>query len=377
MTSQKTGRIYKERLNYFIKFLNIEHPSLSLDELIKTLNVESYGPKIDVYDLLSSYVSYLLQKEGNIAPITIKQWVVTVKNFLEYWDVEISPRKFKLKVKMPKIIKQSKEALSKEDIIIILNACTSIKLKTYVMCLAATGCRAQEALSTRLCDYNLDKSKVFIRGEYTRTKTDRHTFLTSEMVEQIKAWIVFKYRRRRISYKGKTTVKTPVMNGNDLLFSSDFGPKYPSIHVLYRTLVASFDQTLDRLGGKYAEYETIMKRRRKITLHSFRRFVKSTISDLGYSDFSEWYIGHSGSTYYRRSDKDKFELFRKIEPYLTFLDQTTLERKGADQQTRIEELEATNQMLRKKDSMNADAIASLSDRMQELMTKVHEMEKKK
>ena len=37
--------------------------------------------------------------------------------------------------------------------------------------------------------------------------------------------------------------------------------------------------------------------RRKITLHSFRRFVKTTISDLGYADYSEWFIGHAGSTY--------------------------------------------------------------------------------
>jgi len=29
-----------------------------------------------------------------------------------------------------------------------------------------------------------------------------------------------------------------------------------------------------------------------IPLHSFRRFVKTTISDLGYSDYSEWFIGH-------------------------------------------------------------------------------------
>jgi integrase len=61
--------------------------------------------------------------------------------------VDISPRKFKLKVKMPKVIRQSKEALSKEDISDILNACSDIKLKTYVMLLAATGMRATEALS--------------------------------------------------------------------------------------------------------------------------------------------------------------------------------------------------------------------------------------
>ncbi|MGH9980015.1 MAG: hypothetical protein ACRD6U_00505 [Nitrososphaeraceae archaeon] len=59
--------------------------------------------------------------------------------------------------------------------------------------------------------------------------------------------------------------------------------------------------------------------RRKITLHSFRRFVKTTIPDLGYADYSEWFIGHSGSTYWRKKDSEKAEIFHKIEPYLSFL----------------------------------------------------------
>jgi hypothetical protein len=59
--------------------------------------------------------------------------------------------------------------------------------------------------------------------------------------------------------------------------------------------------------------------RRKVTLKSFRDFVKSTLSDLGYSDFSEWMIGHAGSTYYQKSEKERMEIFRKLEPYLTWI----------------------------------------------------------
>ena len=82
--------------------------------------------------------------------------------------------------------------------------------------------------------------------------------------------------------------------------------------------------------------------RRQITLHSFRRFVKTTISDLGYSDFSEYFIGHSGSTYWRKKDSQKAEIFRRIESYLTFLNIPQSERQGADIQTKVEELEMVN-----------------------------------
>jgi predicted nuclease with TOPRIM domain len=54
-----------------------------------------------------------------------------------------------------------------------------------------------------------------------------------------------------------------------------------------------------------------------------------------------------------------------------------LQRQGSDLQTKLEAMEQENQTLRQRDSMNADAIANLSDRMQEIMNKVHEMEKRK
>ena len=103
--------------------------------------------------------------------------------------------------------------------------------------------------------------------------------------------------------------------------------------------------------------------RRKITLHSFRRFVKTTISDLGYSEYSEWFIGHSGSTYWRKKDNEKAEIFQKIEPYLTFLNIQQLNRQGADLETKIEELKDINQVLREKDKMKEDVIANLSDNL--------------
>jgi integrase len=76
--------------------------------------------------------------------------------------------------------------LSKEDIIDILNACSDIRLKSYILLLAATGMRATEALSIRIKDLDLKSSpaKLFVRGEYTKTRTDRIVFLT-EVTHQL------------------------------------------------------------------------------------------------------------------------------------------------------------------------------------------------
>ena len=104
--------------------------------------------------------------------------------------------------------------------------------------------------------------------------------------------------------------------------------------------------------------------------------MKTTISDLGYADFSEWFIGHSGSTYWTKKDSEKAEIFRKIEPYLTFLNVHQLERQGADIQTKVEQLEQLNESMRDRDKMKDDAIAHLSDQLIALTTRLDSIERR-
>ena len=64
--------------------------------------------------------------------------------------------------------------------------CSNIKLKTYIMILASTGMRATEALALRHKDFDFDDENssnninrqafVRIRGEATKTSTDRYVF---------------------------------------------------------------------------------------------------------------------------------------------------------------------------------------------------------
>ncbi|MFL6327558.1 MAG: hypothetical protein ACJ71I_08800, partial [Nitrososphaeraceae archaeon] len=82
-----------------------------------------------------------------------------------------------------------------------------------------------------------------------------------------------------------------------LTWCSQFIKAYQTL-ILYTTICTNLLQIPYRSGKGNREDGSL--RRRRITFHSFRRFVKTTISDLGYSDFSEWFIGHSGSTYWSK-----------------------------------------------------------------------------
>jgi integrase len=354
-----TAGQYKSELNRFIKFVYDTY-GCDVDTLICMIiknDTRQKKTNIDPYDVLSRYTAFLVR---TIAPVTIKHRVLTTKNFFEYCDIEISPRKFSLKVRLPKPVRKEKEPLNKEDIVTILNACSNVRLKTYVMLLAATGMRATEALSIRICDLDLESnpSKLFVRGEYTKTRLDRTILLTQEVAQLLRYWLEYKYRTRRVSFYEKNTHKstseyrTPPKRDHDLVFSMNTSSKgylRVSIRSLYVELRSAFGKTLDRLGKGQKE-ESPGAKHKKITLHSLRRWVKSTISDLGYYDYSEWFIGHRGSTYYRKSEKEKAELFRKIEPYLTFLHYEDLERKGADIASQFEEKDRMIQnMMRKQE----------------------------
>ena len=139
-------------------------------------------------------------------------------------------------------------------------------------------------------------------------------------------------------------------------------------------MLKPFQTTID-LNGKGAR-EDGNGRRRQITFHSFRRFVKTTISDLGYADYSEYFIGHSGYTYWRKKDSEKAEIFCKIETYLTSLNVHQLERQGADIQTKVEELEQLNQSMRERDKMKDDTISHLSNQLVAITGRLQELERR-
>jgi hypothetical protein len=62
---------------------------------------------------------------------------------------------------------------------------------------------------------------------------------------------------------------------------------------------------------------------------------------------------------------------------LTFLNIPQLERRGADIQSKVEELEALNQSMRDRDRLKDDAIAHLSDQLIALTARLDSIEKRK
>lgn len=314
--------------------------------------------KLDLYELFSKFVTYEVREkiqQNLLSTRTLNQRVKHIKHFLEANDVTINQTKFKMKIKLPKEIKREREGMAKDQVIKILASCDDIRLKTYVMFLASTGWRASEALSVQLQDIDFDRNpvRVNLRGENAKTRTDRHTYLTQEMVMQLRSWLDFKYRERTIKQYydkniGKIVYKVlylkPVRSSEDYVFMPYHDELETTVEYAYKNLSRRFGELLDRINIKFRHDG----KRREVSLHSFRHFVYTTIDGLGQNQFAEYFIGHANSTYWRKPESEKIAIFLKIEPYLTFMDVSALEAKGADQQTRIEQVQTENFALKQQ-----------------------------
>jgi integrase len=323
---------YAHRLRDFDIFLKRQY-NLPVDSFVD----KAKANKIDLYKIVGEYRIQLKDKQG-LQDQTIASRIATTKYFLEYNDVTINNTQFRLKVRAPRRRRtKGLKALDSQLVRKIVLACQDTRLQAYVLLLACTGMRATEALSIRLRDIDWDAATVYLRAEWTKTKEDRTVFLTQECMKYLKLWKEYRERNRRIVTGGRIKHVIKLLEPNDLFFTSGRVDKKKVINPnnLYHTLAPDFRNTLD-LNGLSERHDNKGKRH-KVTLHRFRAFVLSTISDLGHGDYGEWFIGHSASTYYRKSDAEKLKIFKKIESYLTYLDYSALDAKGADVETKLEQ----------------------------------------
>jgi hypothetical protein len=106
---------------------------------------------------------------------------------------------------------------------------------------------------------------------------------------------------------------------------------------MYKTLLLHFSKLLKKTG---LDKKRDDGQRRQISFHSFRSFVKSTISNQGYQDFSEWVLGHRSSIsmkYYKVKELERREIYKKCMKYLSFLDYPTVESVGRDFESQLQE----------------------------------------
>jgi integrase len=372
--SEKSKNTYSLGLAHFQTFLHERYgnANYTLENIIdRILNGE-----VDVYLLLDNFVSHLMDLE-RLSTATITLQVAATRSYLQYYDIDISPTKFKRRVKMPKNHREDEEPIDATDIRKILLSCQNRRLKPYLLVLASCGCRTLEALAIRCkdIDFSVNPTKIHIRKEFAKTRVGRDVYISDEATKFLKEWLEWKYRKRE--------KQTPVMYGDDLVFSkAKFGNeqtqavgKQANPIRLYTKIVMEFNSLLKVV--KMDERKEGMLRR-KVTLHSFRRFAKTVVSNEVNQDYSEWFLGHAKSPYWTMKEDQRREMYAaKCMKYLTFLDYSGLESTSKNIESKLEAKDMEIAHLRQKDLTKEELIANLIDRVQDLSVKVDDLMKDK
>ncbi len=334
---KNTGITYKTQMQSFAQFVYRRYNKTPVDEFLEQIKAGKYDP----YDILTEYAGFLRNErpttESKLTANVIRFRVKTARKFFRFNKILVTTEDFKELVPLPRKERPPKKGIDKTTVAKYLNACKNIQLKTALHLIACNGPRPIELCAVRECDVDLDSDPATItyRAEYSKMRVARTRPLTREAANQLRLWDKFKYRTRWTTVKEEETsgsvrkFATPKRDPYNLLLSMPhLNGERATPEGLYDFLAVVFAELVDILGdndggdnsgGGNGRNSRNVGERRKVTLKTFRDFVKSTISDLGYSDFSEWMIGHAGSTYYQKSEKERMEVFRKLQPYLTWM----------------------------------------------------------
>jgi integrase len=375
--SIKSKRSYSSGLSLLQNFLNakVQEPTYggcNCETILQPL-LEN---KVNVYELLDNFVSFVLASKPEITPSSLALYLTAIRSYFAFYDIDVIPSKFRRKVKVPRLYKEDEEPIDAGDIRKLLLNCNNRRLKSYLLILASGAMRAMEATAIRLkdIDFSSNPTKIHIRKEYAKTRVGRDIYVSDEATQYLKQWIDWKYRRREELERSSPNKKS---GPEDLVFSLYSINKEPNPSNLYIKLIREFQKLL-AVTGMAERKESGIHRRRKITLHSLRRFCKSVISNQVNQDYSEWFLGHSKSPYYTLKESERREIYAtKCMKYLIFLDYQMLEATGKNIEAKLSEKENEIQFLRKHQEIRDDALASLFDQVTKLTQEMENIKKAK
>jgi hypothetical protein len=162
--SIKSKTTYSSGLSLLQNFLNIDggeqrhkFHGYNCENILEPL-LEN---RINVYELLDSFVSHVLATKPEIAPRSLRLYIAALRSYFAYYDIDIIPSKFRRKVKMPKFYREDNP-----DKPILQKSCLSELHQSTI-----TLCNLYDALPAVLA-----ARPDFVNGGYGFGKNEYHGF---------------------------------------------------------------------------------------------------------------------------------------------------------------------------------------------------------
>ena len=216
-----------------------------------------------------------------------------------------------------KVVKTQEMPITKKIILQILRNANP-KLQTAVLVASASGLRIGELVQLRLSDIDLESNptKILVRASTAKGKMSRQTFITEEATLALKDYMKkhFGWHENSLNLDlsgtyvfGRTSkVKTGEIPRFDLASAKQ------SLQVSLRNHIEDIPElAVKNENGRNA-----------IHFHGFRKYFRTTVSNVCGRDYAEALMGHGFymDTYYQLSEEDKHQKYLSAEPYLTISD---------------------------------------------------------
>ena len=330
--SHKTVTTYKTSLNHLRKFTKTRYETDLFDVIPKIKSEE-----IDVYDYLGEFIIYLDKLE--IKPKGLRAYLSGVKGFLRHSKIKISSDDFKYNVRVPKLVKTKEIPLDKQMILRILHN-SNPKVQTAILVACSSGLRIGELVQLKLSDVDFDNTptKITVRGNTSKTRQSRETFITTEATKSLKDYMTryFGYSENKDnSHLNDTYIFGPICNKGRRSENSEY-----KVDSAKMTLQKSLRDYVSKIPELDVTNENGYK---AIHFHGFRKYFRTTVGNVCGRDYSEALMGHSFymDTYYQLSDVTKEKMYLEAESHLTFSDFTEVEHKITNLTVKCTELETT------------------------------------
>jgi integrase len=330
--SDRTIRTYKSSINHLRKFIDSRYNS-NETEIISKIKQE----EIDTYEFLRGFIIHL--DKLNIKPKGIRSYLSGVKGYLRYNGIKINSDDFKHTVKIPKLIRMKEIPLTREIILRVLHNANP-KLQTSILVLVSSGMRIRELISLKISDIDFESrpTKITIRGNTTKTKQTRETFISEEATKSLKDHLT--------RYFGWSETG----NNEHLSDIHMFGPvtnkgrksKKEGFNV--DSSILSLQKCLRNHVCKIPKLDVNNENGYKaIHFHAFRKYFRTTVGNVCGRDYAEALMGHGFymDTYYQLSEDKKKEMYLDSEPHLTISNFKEVERKITNLTTKCNDLEKT------------------------------------
>lgn len=390
LKAPETKRQYPRRFKVFLDFLELggSFKDQANEFLIHTKQDHQWAQ-----DNLMRFIDF--QKERcsrkEISESTVSNYYKATKLFCEMNELALNWKK--IARGLPRGRKAANDRAPTMDEIRKLVEYPDRRIKPIIYCMISGGFRlgAWDYLQWKYVTPLQDNDGKIIAAKFVIYPGDReeyYTFVTPEAFNALKEWMDF-----RAGYGEKITGESWLMRDLWQTSNMKYGAKFGLATIPKPLKSSAIKRLIERALWEQGIRKPLLKgsnRHEWKAAHGFRKFYKSRAEQVMKPINVEITMGHDigvSASYYKPTEREVMEDYLKAEGLLTTNDDKIAIYKQVAELTekskeenyiikgKLSEKENEIQLLRQRDSMNAEAIASSSDQIITIFSRLAELEK--